>query len=149
MVERINSKDASEFWGCSRFPACRGTRPLAATSPRAAPAGRSKPRLSAGGRPKGWGDYVELALARVTGRNFGVLSGLVLRVVLIGLVVMLAILLIGPVSNWVGRYVAAGDGGLVGFVAGSVLITFGDGSQLTRVLGTACRPTPCTEVSRG
>jgi ssDNA-binding Zn-finger/Zn-ribbon topoisomerase 1 len=29
MVERINRQDATEYWGCSRFPACRGTRPLA------------------------------------------------------------------------------------------------------------------------
>jgi hypothetical protein len=41
------------------------------------------------------------------------------------------------------------DGGLVGFVAGSLLITFGDGSQLTCDLDPAVPPNPCTEVGRG
>lgn len=26
MVQRTNSRDQSKFWGCSKFPACRGTR---------------------------------------------------------------------------------------------------------------------------
>jgi hypothetical protein len=41
------------------------------------------------------------------------------------------------------------DGGLVGFVAGSLLITFGDGSQLSCVLDPAVPPNPCAEVGRG
>jgi hypothetical protein len=41
------------------------------------------------------------------------------------------------------------DGSVVGFVAGSVLITFGDGSQLTCILDPAAPPNPCNEVSRG
>jgi ssDNA-binding Zn-finger/Zn-ribbon topoisomerase 1 len=28
MVARINSEDGTEFWGCSRFPSCQGTRAI-------------------------------------------------------------------------------------------------------------------------
>jgi len=41
------------------------------------------------------------------------------------------------------------DGGLVGFVAGSLLITYADSSQLSCVLDPAAPPNPCTEVGRG
>jgi hypothetical protein len=103
MVERRNSRDGTAFWGCSTFPACRGTRPLADG---VIPAPKAKPRLSTGGRPKGWGDDVELALARVTGRNFGLVTGFLLRVAMIVVVVILFVNLIGPVSTWFGQYMA-------------------------------------------
>jgi ssDNA-binding Zn-finger/Zn-ribbon topoisomerase 1 len=28
MVARIDPKDGTEFWGCSTFPSCQGTRPM-------------------------------------------------------------------------------------------------------------------------
>jgi ssDNA-binding Zn-finger/Zn-ribbon topoisomerase 1 len=106
MVERVNRRDATEFWGCSRFPACRGTRPRIARASQATPDTKGKPRLSTGVRSGGWADDVELALARLTGRNFGVLTGCVLRPLLIAVVIVLSSNLAGPLSNWIGHYMA-------------------------------------------
>ena len=37
MVARRRRSDGSPFWGCSRFPACRGTRDVAGGAPQARP----------------------------------------------------------------------------------------------------------------
>lgn len=31
MVERVNSKTDEPFYGCSRYPDCKGTRPISET----------------------------------------------------------------------------------------------------------------------
>jgi hypothetical protein len=102
MVERHNRRDGTAFLGCTRFPDCRGTRPLAAAG---AP-GRPAPKLADGGRPKTWADDVELITARMLGRNLNLWQSFALRVVLIVVVFVLFINLIGPVSTWFGQYMA-------------------------------------------
>ncbi len=37
MVRRVRGADGSAFWGCPRFPSCRGTRPIEAASPAPTP----------------------------------------------------------------------------------------------------------------
>lgn len=45
MVRRRRRSDGAEFWGCPRYPECRGTRPLSAID---ATRGRDEPLSSAG-----------------------------------------------------------------------------------------------------
>jgi ssDNA-binding Zn-finger/Zn-ribbon topoisomerase 1 len=79
MTERRNRRTGEAFLGCTRFPDCRGTRPLAPS----VRLGGGKPssarpiryRLSLGGRPKGFADYAELLVARIVGRNLNKREG--------------------------------------------------------------------------
>ena len=90
MAERRNRKTSDAFLGCTRYPACRGTRPVAATAPSPRPATAASPRvgssgpgrrhrLSSDGRPKGWGDDVELIVARLAGRDLKPWEGCVVQ----------------------------------------------------------------------
>jgi hypothetical protein len=81
MVTRRNRETGDAFLGCSRFPACKGTRSLGA-----APQVRRKPtryRLSDGGRPKSLPDYVELIVARRLGRDLTPLQGFAVQALVI------------------------------------------------------------------
>ena len=97
MVKRRNRRTGEAFFGCSRFPACRGTRriddSLAAfqgtehpTPQRAGPRrgprpARARIRLSSGNRePRGAGDYAELIVARLVGRNLTGAQGFVVQI---------------------------------------------------------------------
>src|SRR5690349_8736840 len=78
MVVRHNRATGEDFWGCSRFPHCRGTRPIGAAAPRARSTSsprQTRYRLSLGGRPTGIGDYGELIVARLLGRNLNKREG--------------------------------------------------------------------------
>ena len=103
MVARTNRSSGEPFWGCPRYPECRGTRQITADHPVAEPGGQrptprtrsgrpSRYRLSAGGRPRGFADYVELIVARRLGRNLGLAEG--------GLVQIAALLVFGAIVYW-------------------------------------------------
>jgi hypothetical protein len=98
MVVRHNRATGEDFWGCSRFPSCRGTRLIGAAAPKATSARSpraprpTKYRLSLGGRPKGLGDSSELVVARMIGRNLSKREGC--------LVQGLAVLLFFAVVYW-------------------------------------------------
>ena len=92
MLERRNRSTGDTFLGCSRYPGCKGTRPIPAG---ARPVEQSAPRptryrLSLGGRPRGVGDYVELVVARLVGRNLNKREGCLVQgvaiVVFLGLI---------------------------------------------------------------
>lgn len=94
MVARRNRQTGEAFLGCSRYPSCTGTRPIQTGSPGvghlSTPArGR---RLSLGGRPKGVGDYTELAVARIVGRDLTKREGCLVQAV--------AILVLVGLSYW-------------------------------------------------
>lgn len=82
MVERRNRDTGEPFLGCSRYPSCRGTRPLA-TAPLSP---KSRPRPSHGGRPKGWGDDAELLVARVVGRSLKPWEGCLVQLAALAIV---------------------------------------------------------------
>lgn len=78
MVQRRNSSTGEPFLGCTRYPACRGTRPIAGAAGAPSVRKSTRPqryRLSLGGRPKGIGDYTELIVARAVGRNLSKREG--------------------------------------------------------------------------
>jgi hypothetical protein len=110
MRVRTNRESREAFLGCSRFPACRGTRRLATTTSAVAPAPRPRRyKLSAGGRPRSGPDYIELLVARAIGRNLGPIEGFVVQAVTILLVAAavwalfasgLFIRIIEPVAQW-------------------------------------------------
>jgi hypothetical protein len=92
MVVRHNRATGEDFWGCSRFPECRGTRPIGSAAPRAKtgrPQRPTKYRLSLGGRPKGIGDYAELVVARTIGRNLNKREGCLVQALAIVLFICL------------------------------------------------------------
>ena len=103
MVERANGRDGTTFLGCSTFPACRGTRPLVGQAATGRPV-RRRHQLWGGGRPKTWGDDVELIAARALGHSLNAWQSLLLRLALIVLVFILFVNLIGPVSRLFGQY---------------------------------------------
>lgn len=82
MRVRTNRDSGEAFLGCSRFPACRGTRPGEATAHLRANRSDSPRRykLSAGGRPRGSADYIELLVARAIGRNLTPVQGCVAQI---------------------------------------------------------------------
>ena len=85
MLVRTNRDTGEPFLGCSRFPRCRGTREVNAIAP-APNARKARPgayKLSAGGRPRGVGDYTELLVARALGRNLTPLQGCVVQLLAI------------------------------------------------------------------
>lgn len=69
MVVRHNRSTGDSFLGCGRFPACRGTRPIPGALTESIHRQEPRYRLSAGGRPRGLADQVELRVARALGRN--------------------------------------------------------------------------------
>jgi hypothetical protein len=96
MVRRVQRATGEPFLGCSRYPDCRGTRPLPEIPPSISPASRSKRqnrrrfRLSDGRRyARNVPDVVELLVARRIGRELGPWEGCVVQ--LLALVVFLAI----------------------------------------------------------
>lgn len=86
MAVRTNSQSGEPFLGCSRFPNCRGTRPLAAGSSTAV-ASRPRYKLSTGGKPRNLPDVVELLVARAIGRNLTPIQGCIVQI--------LAVLILG------------------------------------------------------
>ena len=101
MVARTNRTNGTQFLGCTRFPACRGTRPLDAGA--GAPV-RRRHELWGGGRPKTWGDDVEFIAARALGHSLNAWQSCLLRIGLIVLVVVLFMNLLVPVSNLFAQY---------------------------------------------
>jgi hypothetical protein len=107
MVERRNRQDGSAFLGCTRFPACKGTRALTVADNSPAPARvRRRAALSDGGRPKTFADDVELIAARIVGHTLGPVQAVVLRVVLVVVVVALFIALTPTIATWFGHFFA-------------------------------------------
>jgi ssDNA-binding Zn-finger/Zn-ribbon topoisomerase 1 len=94
MMPRHNRTTGEPFWACSRYPACRGTRP-ASTEITSAPAvpkstRRRRYRLSDGRRePRNVPDVIELLVARRLGRNLGIWEGFAVQIVAIGAVLAL------------------------------------------------------------
>ncbi len=93
MVTRRNRRTGESFLGCSRFPACHGTRqidhslaafrgtehlpPHRAGTRRAPGPARARIQLSSGRRePRGAGDDAELIVARLVGRSLTPVQGL-------------------------------------------------------------------------
>jgi ssDNA-binding Zn-finger/Zn-ribbon topoisomerase 1 len=124
MVTRTNRASGDQFYGCSRYPDCQGTRPIMADRPvavlggqRPAPRTRSSappPRyqLSAGGRPRSLPDYVELLVARRLGRNLGPLEGGVVQIVALlafGVIIYWAFAsgLVAQIAELLGRWMAS------------------------------------------
>ena len=82
MVERINRDTAEHFLGCARFPECRGTRQISRQQYRAAGGPRrARIRLNSGHRqPRDVGDYSELVVARILGRNLTPMQGCAVQI---------------------------------------------------------------------
>jgi hypothetical protein len=78
MVTRHNRETGDAFLGCSRFPACKGTRSLESKAPQP-----RRSRLSGGGRPKSVPDYVELIVARRLRRDLTPLQGFAVQALVI------------------------------------------------------------------
>jgi hypothetical protein len=95
MAMRRNRRTRETFLGCTRFPDCRGTRPLAQSEHRLFGADRmsarpSRYRLSLGGHPRGFADYIELIVARLIGRNLSKREGcLVQGLAIVGFFVLI------------------------------------------------------------
>jgi hypothetical protein len=104
MVTRTNRTSGSAFLGCSRFPACRGTRPLAAVG--TARHVRQRHQLWGGSRPRSAADAVELIAARVVGHTLHAWQAVGLRIVLVVIVFVAFTNLVGPVSTWLGQSMA-------------------------------------------
>jgi hypothetical protein len=73
--------------------------------------GRSRPRykLSAGGRPRGIGDYAELIVARILHRNLTPLQGCVVQIAAVGVFAFafwglyasgLIVRILEPIAQW-------------------------------------------------
>lgn len=128
MAERRNRQTGDAFLGCTCYPACHGTRPVAATRPSPRPATAASPRvgssgprrrhrLSSGGRPKGWGDDVELIVARLVGRDLKPWEGCVVQLSALGIVGLFfwwlfasgtILVLIKPFVDWYANQVHLG-----------------------------------------
>ena len=84
MVERTNRGSGEPFLGCTRFPACRGTRPMPtgveAGAQRRVAARPTRYKLSAGGRARNLPDVVELLVARAIGRNLTPIQGCIVQI---------------------------------------------------------------------
>ena len=97
MIKRRNRRTGEAFLGCSRFPACRGTRQIDHSPPafqgiehpvphragarRAPRRARARIRLSSGNRePRGAGDHAELIVARLVGHNLTGAQGFMVQV---------------------------------------------------------------------
>jgi ssDNA-binding Zn-finger/Zn-ribbon topoisomerase 1 len=105
MVARLNSATGEAFLGCSRFPACRGTRPMPGAGTDAlGPSTRSKRvELSTGGRyARSFPDLVELVIARSLGRTLSRKEGcLVEGLALVGLLVAIYLFAVSGAFMWV------------------------------------------------
>jgi ssDNA-binding Zn-finger/Zn-ribbon topoisomerase 1 len=107
IVERQNRASGESFYGCTMYPSCRGTRPI----DRGASVSRPEAQLASGGRARGVADYVELAIARRTGRQrLGRWQAMFLR---LGLLVVWAtvvyfafVTFIPTIATWFGQYMA-------------------------------------------
>jgi Topoisomerase DNA binding C4 zinc finger len=128
MAERRNRQTGDAFLGCTRYPACRGTRPVATTGPSSRPGTGASPRvgssgpgrrhrLSHGGRPKGWGDDVELIVARLVGRDLKPWEGCVVQLSALAIVGLFCwwlfasgtiLVLIRPFVDWYASQVHPG-----------------------------------------
>jgi hypothetical protein len=109
MVERTNRESGEPFLGCSRFPACRGTRPMPAGAEASAPIRPTRYKLSGGGRARNLPDVVELLVARAIGRNLTPIQGCIVQVlavvILVGLVYALFVSglfmrVVEPFAHW-------------------------------------------------
>lgn len=100
MVGRTNRDTGEQFYGCTRFPACRGTRPHSPASRPTRPSGptggaasprrRQRVRLSLGGRPRGLADDAELLVARLVGHTLSPMQGCIVQIAAMGLFVLAA-----------------------------------------------------------
>ena len=108
MVERRNSTTGEAFYGCSRYPTCRGTRQASPSAPGLGPVRPERVKLSTGGRyARTFPDLVELLVARRLGRTLSVKQGcLVQGVALIGLLVALYLFVISGAFMWIVTTVA-------------------------------------------
>jgi hypothetical protein len=108
MLPRKNRQTGETFFGCSRFPDCKGTRRATGTrvSTPAAATPQPRHRLSAGGRPRSLPDYVELVVARSIGRDLRPLEGFLVQVSAILIVGLLfwAALTSGLLATVVGAW---------------------------------------------
>jgi hypothetical protein len=81
MVERTNRDSGEPFLGCTRFPACRGTRPMPTGAQGRAAVRPTRYKLSTGGRrARDLPDVVELLVARAIGRNLTPIQGCIVQV---------------------------------------------------------------------
>jgi ssDNA-binding Zn-finger/Zn-ribbon topoisomerase 1 len=88
MVPRTQGATGEPFLGCSRYPSCRGTRPLTSLPGQGAPqrtatqSRRPRRRLSDGRRyARNVPDVAELLVARLIGRDLGKWEGCLVQVV--------------------------------------------------------------------
>jgi hypothetical protein len=84
MVVRRQRATGEEFLGCTRYPECRGTRPLPQPGTRSAAsrAPRRRHRLSSGGRyAKNLPEVVELLVARAIGRDLSGREGCAVQLI--------------------------------------------------------------------
>jgi hypothetical protein len=111
MLAKTNRATGEPFLGCSRFPDCRGTRPM--TTGRSSTKGINQPRpryrLSTGGRARTLPDAVELLVDRAIGRNLSPIQGCAVQiaaVVVVGFAIWafyasgLAMQIIEPIVEW-------------------------------------------------
>jgi hypothetical protein len=81
MVRRTNRDSGEAFLGCTTFPACRGTRPIATGEQGSVPSRPTRYKLSTGGRrARDLPDVVELLVARAIGRNLTPIQGCIVQV---------------------------------------------------------------------
>jgi hypothetical protein len=81
MVRRTNHDSGEAFLGCTTFPACRGTRPIATGEQGSVAARPMRYKLSSGGRrASDLPDVVELLVARAIGRNLTPIQGCIVQI---------------------------------------------------------------------
>ena len=99
MVERRERSSGAGFLGCSRFPECRGTRPIGGQRDKAA---SRHIELSTGGRnARNVPDLVELVIARRLGRTLSRKEGcLVQGLALVGLLVAIYLVAVSGAFMW-------------------------------------------------
>ncbi len=119
MLARTNRATGDPFLGCSRFPDCRGTRPIVAANSPTNATNRPRPRyqLSAGGRARSLPDVVELLVARAIGRNLSPIQGCAVQIAAVVVFVFavwafyasgLAMQIIEPIVDWYASQVHVG-----------------------------------------
>ena len=99
MLERRERTSGTSFFGCCRFPECRGTRPIAGLADKADP----KPvELGTGGRyARTFPDVVELLMARRLGRSLSRKEGcLVQGLALVGLLFAIYLFAVSGAFMW-------------------------------------------------
>jgi len=87
MVRRTNRGSGEPFLGCTRFPACRGTRPVSEGAlSRVAPR-PTRYKLSTGRRrARDLPDVVELLVARAIGRNLTPVQGCIVQILAVAVI---------------------------------------------------------------